>query len=126
MLLEPGQFSLHTRKVFALFLLLLPAQVDLPLEIDQIIFQSGHLAAQLFGTAFSGEERLLLQQGAGILSQLREDFLLGDLREIPLQQIPPLGAQNIDEVLGIEHGEEQIPLPEHYGEICLLYTSRCV
>ena len=45
MLLEPGQFSLLFQKRTGLLLLLLPAQVDLPLEIDQIIFQSCHLAA---------------------------------------------------------------------------------
>ena len=54
---------------------------------------------------------------------MRENFLLGDLREIPLQQIPPLGTQNIDEVLGIEHGEKQIPLPEHHREIPLGHTD---
>ena len=62
---------------------------------------------------------LVFQQLPVVGTQGAHDFLMGNLRQIPLQQIAALTAQHVDKVAGIEHGEEQIPFHKHDGEVPL-------
>ena len=87
--------------------------------VDYIAIQLGDLLPQLFRKRLSGEELLVFQQFTLMGTQGVHNFVVGNLRQIPFQQVAALAAHHVDKVAGIEHGKEHVPFHKHDGEVPL-------
>ena len=93
--------------------------VLLALEINGVFLQLPDFRPLVFQEGVGGEDLLPLQRRPHLVAQLRQHRLMGDHGQVQLQEIFALIPQLLDEVEGIEDGQENIPLAKHVRQVQL-------
>ena len=94
-------------------------QILLPVEVNDILLQVPNLLPAPLQIGLRGEDGLVLQRGPHTLGEGGEHLLMGDSGQMPFQQFLPIVPQFLDEIEGIEDGEEHILFTEHLIEVVL-------
>ena len=100
-------------------LLLGGGHVLLPGEVQDVVLQFSNGLPQLPTLHLRREQRLIPQGFHGGACHLRQNVLLGERRQIPLEKVLAIVAQLLNKVQRIEDRQKHIPFAEKIGEIHL-------
>ena len=100
--------------------------VLLPGEVQDIVLQFPNGFPQLSALHLRREQRLIPQGFHGGACHLRQNVLLGERGQIPLEKVLAIVAQLLDKVQRIEDGQEHVPLSEKVGEIHLSHLAAII
>ena len=107
-------------------LLLGGGHVLLPGEVQDIVLQFPNGLPQLPAFYLWREQRLIPQGVHGRACHLRQNVLLGERRQIPLEEVLAIVAQLLNKVQRIEDGQEHVPFAEKIGEIHLPHLAAII
>ena len=107
-------------------LLLGGGHILLPGEVQDVVFQLPNGLPQLPALHLRREQRLIPQGFHGGACHLRQNVLLGERRQIPLEKVLAIAAQFFDKVQRIEDGQEHVPLSEEISEIHLPHLTAII
>ena len=118
-------FSQFPQGSFAV-LLLGGGHVLLPGEVQDVVLQFSNGLPQLPALHLRREQLLIPQGLHGGACHLRQNVLLGERRQIPLEKVLAIVAQFLNKVQRVENRQEHVPLSEEIGEIHLPHLAAII
>ena len=107
-------------------LLLGGGHILLPGEVQDVVFQLPNGLPQLPALHLRREQRLIPQGFHGGARHLRQNVLLAERRQIPLEKVLAIVAQLLNKVQRVENRQEHIPFSEKVGEIHLPHLAAII
>ena len=98
----------------------------LPGEVQDVVLQLPNGLPQLPALHLRREQRLIPQGFHGGACHLRQDILLGERGQIPLEKVLAIAAQFLDKVQRVENRQEHVPFSEKIGEIHLPHLAAII
>ena len=107
-------------------LLLGGGHVLLPGEVQDVVLQFSNGLSQLPALHLRREQRLIPQGLHGGACHLRQNVLLAERGQIPLEKVLAIVAQFLDKVQRVENRQEHVPFSEKIGEIHLPHLAAII